>query len=45
MAEPGCQMADHQLRLIALDEQDLEIVSSHLQDAVVRIGEMAYVPS
>ena len=38
-------MAEHQLRLIALDEQDLEVVSSHLQDAVVRVGEMAYVPS
>jgi hypothetical protein len=36
-------MANDQLRLIALDEQDLEIVSSHLQDAVVRVGEMAYV--
>ena len=38
-------MADNQLRLIALDEQDLEIVSSHLQDAVVRVGDLAYVPS
>ena len=38
-------MADNQLKLIALDEQDLEIVSSHLQDAVVRVGDLAYVPS
>ena len=38
-------MANDQLRLIALDEQDLEVVSSHLQDAVVRVGEMAYLPS
>ena len=38
-------MADSQLKLIALDEQDLEIVSSHLQDAVVRVGDLAYVPS
>jgi len=38
-------MANDQLRLIALDEQDLEIVSSHLQDAVVRVGDLAYVPS
>ena len=37
-------MANDQLRLIALDEQDLEVVSSHLQDAVVRVGEMAYRP-
>ncbi len=38
-------MANDQLKLIALDEEDLEVVSSHLQDAVVRVGEMAYVPS
>ena len=38
-------MADSQLKLIALDEQDLEIVSSHLQDAVVRVADLAYVPS
>ena len=38
-------MANKQLKLIALDEEDLEIVSSHLQDAVVRVGEMAFVPS
>src|SRR5436309_473980 len=38
-------MADDQLKLIALDEKDLEIVSSHLQDAVVRVGDLAYVPS
>jgi len=33
------------LKLIALDEEDLEIVSSHLQDAVMRVGDMAYQPS
>ena len=33
------------LKLIALDEADLEIVSSHLQDAVGRVGDMAYIPS
>jgi hypothetical protein len=33
------------LKLIALDEADLEVVSSLLQDAVVRVGDMAYVPS
>jgi hypothetical protein len=38
-------MATNQLKLIALDEEDLEIVSSHLQDAVVRVGEMAFEPS
>jgi Protein of unknown function (DUF2948) len=33
------------LKLIALDEEDLAIVSSHLQDAVVRVGDMVYQPS
>jgi hypothetical protein len=33
------------LKLLALDEEDLAVVSSHLQDAVVRVGDMAYVPS
>jgi len=33
------------LKLIALDEADLEIVSSHLQDAVMRVGDLAYQPS
>jgi len=33
------------LKLLALDEEDLAVVSSHLQDAVVRVGDMAYLPS
>jgi hypothetical protein len=33
------------LKLLALDEEDLQVVSAHLQDAVVRVGDMAYVPS
>lgn len=33
------------LKLIALDEEDLDIVSSHLQDAVLRVAEMVYLPS
>ncbi|RME99388.1 MAG: DUF2948 family protein [Alphaproteobacteria bacterium] len=33
------------LKLIALDDKDLEIMSAHLQDAVLRVGDMAYVPS
>jgi hypothetical protein len=33
------------LKLIALDEEDLAVVSSHLQDAVVRVGDLAYLPS
>jgi len=33
------------LKLIALDEDDLKIVSAHLQDAVLRMSDMAWVPS
>jgi hypothetical protein len=33
-------MAD--LKLIALDEEDLSILSAHLQDAVVRVGDIVY---
>lgn len=32
------------LKLIALDEEDLAVVSSHLQDAVVRVEDLAYLP-
>ena len=33
------------LRLIALDTEDLQVLSAHLQDAVLRVGDMAYVPA
>ena len=32
------------LKLIALDKDDLDIVSAHLQDAVLKVGDMAYLP-
>ncbi len=32
------------LKLIALDKEDLEIISAHLQDAVMRVGDIAYLP-
>jgi hypothetical protein len=32
------------LKLVALDKEDLEILSAHLQDAVLKIGDMAYQP-
>lgn len=32
-----------QLKLIALDTQDLEIVSAHVQDAVIKVEDIAYV--
>ena len=31
------------LRLIAEDEEDLAILSAHLQDAVTRVGDLAYL--
>jgi hypothetical protein len=33
------------LKLIALDAEDLAVISAHVQDAVVRIGDMAYLPN
>ena len=32
-----------ELKLIALDPEDLRVVSCHLQDAVIRVGDMAYL--
>jgi Protein of unknown function (DUF2948) len=32
------------LKLVAFDAEDLAIVSAHLQDAVVRIADLAYLP-
>lgn len=32
------------LKLAALDEKDLEIVSAHVQDAVMKVGELLYTP-
>lgn len=32
------------LKLIAEDEEDLAIISAHLQDAVTRVGDLAYLP-
>ena len=34
-----------QLRLIANDEEDLKILSAHLQDAVVKVKDVAYLPN
>lgn len=33
------------LKLLALDAEDLAVVSAQLQDAVVRVGDLAYVKS
>jgi hypothetical protein len=32
------------LKLVALDEEDLRIISAHLQDSVLRVRDMAYLP-
>ena len=32
------------LKLVALDEDDLKIVSAHVQDAVLTVGELEYSP-
>ena len=33
-----------QLKLVAFDTDDLAVVSAHLQDAVVLVGDLAYLP-
>ncbi len=37
-AQPPC------LRLQALEGEDLHLLSAHLQDALVRVGDLAYLP-
>jgi Protein of unknown function (DUF2948) len=31
------------LKLLAQDEEDLSILSAHLQDAIIRLGDIAYI--
>ena len=33
-----------ELKLIALDAEDLSVLSANLQDAVLRIADIAYLP-
>ena len=33
------------LKLLALDTDDLQVMSAHLQDAVLRVADIAYVPA
>jgi hypothetical protein len=35
---------DDRLRLVALDSEDLAILSAHVQDAVLKVGEMRWIP-
>lgn len=32
------------LRLAAIDEEDLAVISAHVQDAVLKVGDMVYLP-
>lgn len=32
------------LKLSAFDEEDLQVISAHMQDAVLRVGEVRYLP-
>ena len=41
MSDPAAEP----LKLIALDAEDLAVVSAHLQDAVVRKGDIAWLPA
>ena len=34
-----------ELKLIALDADDLAVISAHLQDAVFKVGDIAYLPA
>jgi hypothetical protein len=34
-----------ELKLIALDSEDLNVISAHLQDAILRVGDMTYLPA
>lgn len=33
-----------ELKLLALDAEDLNVVSAHAQDAIVRVGDMTFLP-
>ena len=32
------------LKLVALDPEDLAVLSAHLQDAIAKVGDIAYLP-
>ena len=38
-------MDDNRLKLAAMDADDLAIISAHLQDAVLRVGDMTWRPA
>jgi hypothetical protein len=38
MSDPDC------LKLAAIDEEDLGVISAHVQDAILKVGDMVYLP-
>lgn len=38
-------MTDDRLKLVAMDAEDLGILSAHCQDAVMKLGDLAYLPA
>ena len=38
MNAPDC------LKLQAIDEEDLAVISAHVQDAILKVGDMSYLP-
>ena len=41
---PSAKCANEELKLVALDKDDIEVMSAHLQDALVKIGEILWRP-
>ena len=33
------------MHLVAFDEEDIEIISAHLQDAITRVGDITFIPA
>lgn len=42
--EPPSRPCEPALRLHALDGEDLSLLSAHVQDALVRVGDIAFIP-
>ncbi|MFZ9502082.1 MAG: DUF2948 family protein [Beijerinckiaceae bacterium] len=43
-ADPASCGQTPPLRLLAVDAEDLDVLAAHLQDALVRVGDMAWLP-
>lgn len=42
---PDPSSADAPLKLVALDAEDLEVLSAHLQDLVAKVGDLVFLPA